>query len=619
MAKLNCRRFAALSAVTLLLLVAGEARPFDPYDPSQGYCGPHGQSLPPELEPLFNRACYSHDECYNQCENTGRSKADCDNQFLRDMRKSCTDFYSYPPDREDCFKSASRHYRAVSVGAGAFHSYNCTPEQLEAAITPVLKHFTVNGVAGPIDLAPGGVATLSWNAIRVSDCAAYGDWSGPRPPSGSQQVGPLQSSRIYTLMCRNTLGRSVTSSVEIRVGTGGGAGGGTGTGAGTAPWVELKLNGATGTVGIGAGQPAELTWSSRGTAHCYASQGWSGEKRTGGGRESVGPLEATTTYVLTCNNSAGIGATQSVTANVLPPTVELKINGGTSPVDVAAGGTATLTWSSRYATSCTASGGWSGSRSTSGGSQRVGPITATTMYTLYCTNSVGENAGTSVTARIGATGTGSGTGSGGGGSGTGTGGGTGSGSGGTGATGTPTVELRINGGAGPASLGPDENATLSWTASNAVSCSAYGGWTGGRSPTGGTETIGPIRYAKSYGLRCRNSLGKTATATVRAIPAASGSGSGTGASPPPAVDLKVDGVAGPITVGAGGRVTLSWSVQNASTCHGSGSWSGSKDARSGSQSVGPIHASKTYTLVCRNSAGTSVSRSVRVNVATTGR
>jgi hypothetical protein len=42
MAKLNCRRFAALSAVTLLLLVAGEAWPFDPYDPSQGYCGPHG-------------------------------------------------------------------------------------------------------------------------------------------------------------------------------------------------------------------------------------------------------------------------------------------------------------------------------------------------------------------------------------------------------------------------------------------------------------------------------------------------------------------------------------------------------------------------------------------------
>ena len=357
--------------------------------------------------------------------------------------------------------------------------------------------------------------TLSWEAKRVSDCAAYGGWTGVKSPGpATQQMEPLQSNKIYTLMCRNTSGRSVTRSVEVRVGTTGG-GSGTGTTTGSVPSVELKLNGRTGTVPIGAGQPVVLTWSSRGTARCYASQDWSGEKNAGGGTQSVGPLTTPRTYVLTCNNTAGVGATQSVTARLVDPVVELRINGGTKPVTVSAGGSANLTWTSRYATSCTASGGWSGSRSTAGGSQRVGPIAATTMYTLYCRNSVGDNAGTSVTARVNTGSSGSGTGSGSG-AGAGSGSGTGTSAGGSGSTGStkPALDLHINGVAGTVNISPGGRVTLTWSARNVAACTASGGWSGAK-PVTGTQSLGPLSADRNFVLACRNDKGGYVTKSVR--------------------------------------------------------------------------------------------------------
>ncbi len=62
------------------------------------------------------------------------------------------------------------------------------------------------------------------------------------------------------------------------------------------------------------------------------------------------------------------------------PVVTLVAN----PTTVNSGGTTTLTWSSTNATSCTASGAWSGSRATSG-SEESNAIAATSTFTLACT------------------------------------------------------------------------------------------------------------------------------------------------------------------------------------------------------------------------------------------
>jgi hypothetical protein len=62
------------------------------------------------------------------------------------------------------------------------------------------------------------------------------------------------------------------------------------------------------------------------------------------------------------------------------PTVTLT----SSATSVASGGTATLTWSSQNASTCTASGGWSGTQALSG-TATTAAITAATTFTLTCT------------------------------------------------------------------------------------------------------------------------------------------------------------------------------------------------------------------------------------------
>ena len=59
-----------------------------------------------------------------------------------------------------------------------------------------------------------------------------------------------------------------------------------------------------------------------------------------------------------------------------------------TPTSVTSGSASTLSWSSANATSCTASGAWSGTKSTSG-SQSTGNLTANSTFTLSCTGTGG--------------------------------------------------------------------------------------------------------------------------------------------------------------------------------------------------------------------------------------
>ncbi len=56
---------------------------------------------------------------------------------------------------------------------------------------------------------------------------------------------------------------------------------------------------------------------------------------------------------------------------------------------VPSGGTTALTWSAADADTCSASGGWSGSRNTSG-SETVGPLFQRTTYSLSCSGAGGN-------------------------------------------------------------------------------------------------------------------------------------------------------------------------------------------------------------------------------------
>ncbi len=149
----------------------------------------------------------------------------------------------------------------------------------------------------------------------------------------------------------------------------------------------------------------QLTWSTADADSCSASDGWTGDRPTSG-TETVGPLASDTTLTLSCQNStggsAGRSVTVTVTANSPPPTVDLNAD----PTAVPVNGTTQLMWTSSDATSCAASGGWSGDRGTQG-SESSGPLAAQTTFTLTCSG-VGGSAEQSVTVTITAGGGGSG-------------------------------------------------------------------------------------------------------------------------------------------------------------------------------------------------------------------
>ena len=81
-----------------------------------------------------------------------------------------------------------------------------------------------------------------------------------------------------------------------------------------------------------------------------------------------------------------------------PPVPEVSLAG--APQAVAAGGTSTLNWTATAATTCSASGGWTGSKPLSG-SEQVGPIRGDTLFTLSCTGAGGTR-GSSVTLNVAA-------------------------------------------------------------------------------------------------------------------------------------------------------------------------------------------------------------------------
>jgi hypothetical protein len=73
-------------------------------------------------------------------------------------------------------------------------------------------------------------------------------------------------------------------------------------------------------------------------------------------------------------------------ADCVPPAPQVTLTA--SPVEVVSGQSVGLTWSTKFATSCTASGAWSGAKGLSG-QEIVGPITKKSLFTLNCTGQSG--------------------------------------------------------------------------------------------------------------------------------------------------------------------------------------------------------------------------------------
>ena len=90
-----------------------------------------------------------------------------------------------------------------------------------------------------------------------------------------------------------------------------------------------------------------------------------------------------------CFTNAGYVIFRARLSTTAVPTVDLKANGYDGTITIPYNTAATLSWTSTNATSCTASGDWSGSKYTSG-SESTGNLTSSRNYTITCAGSGGS-------------------------------------------------------------------------------------------------------------------------------------------------------------------------------------------------------------------------------------
>jgi hypothetical protein len=234
--------------------------------------------------------------------------------------------------------------------------------------------------------------------------------------------------------------------------------------------------------------------------------------------------------------------------------VQPSVTFGASPTSVAIQGTSVLTWSTSNADSCTASGGWTGSRATSGTFTTIA-LASTTTFTLTCSNAAGGSTSRSVTVTVAS------------------------------ATPAPTVTFSVN----PTTVPLNGSATLSWTTSNATSCTGSGGLSGwaGSKQTSGSQNVGPFVASTTFTLSCTGAGGTTQRNAVVSLLGA------------PTLTF----TALPTSVSSGASSTLTWASTNANSCTASGAWAGNKGT-AGTQSTGALTATSAFTLSCSGDGGT---------------
>ncbi len=167
------------------------------------------------------------------------------------------------------------------------------------------------------------------------------------------------------------------------------------------------------------------------------------------------------------NTPLCVVATPQPTVSISADQTNVSYNNGT-----------TIRFNTNNATSCSASGGangWSGARSTSGGSFNTGSLTNTTTYSITCSNNSGS-VSDSVTVNVSQQ------------------------------VNQPTVSLSAD----QTNVSYNNGTYIRWYTNNATSCSASGGannWQGAQNVSGGNFYTGALTNTTTYFINCSNSSG----------------------------------------------------------------------------------------------------------------
>jgi hypothetical protein len=259
--------------------------------------------------------------------------------------------------------NASSTYTITCTGPGGTGSDSVTVNVVGAP-TPNLR---VNGSDGPLTVDRNTNLNITYGAVpNAVSCSGTGaGWAGSKYTSGANDNIPASSTTTYTLTCTNSVGVSGTDAVTVNVrpaiaGVCGAANGfpsqnpptvglcNTGSASAVSPaaapgpysWlcygqngganascsapydqpapiVDLKVNGSDGPLTVVMGANLNLTWGAIPNASSCSGTGasWNGGKSISGGNDNF-PASSTTVYTLTCTNSQGKTASDSVSVTL---------------------------------------------------------------------------------------------------------------------------------------------------------------------------------------------------------------------------------------------------------------------------------------------------------------
>jgi len=318
----------------------------------------------------------------------------------------------------------------------------------------------------------GEKAQLSWASTNTRFCNASGDWEGKLKTDGVFRTPPLDGPKTFYLKCA-AKGGGIVSTVAVAV-------------AAPvpdeppdlppeepdlppeepepdlppAPAPTIAFSAADSEVAGGAG--TVLSWSTTDALSCEAGDGWAGTFGPDGS-SGTGAINSTTSFSMSCNGAGG-SASASVQVVVVPaPTIAFSA----ADSEIAGGASTVLSWSTTDALSCEAGDGWAGTFGPDG-SSGTGAINSTTSFSMSCSGT-GGRVNTSVQVVV---------------------------------VPPPTVTFA----ASDSEVNSGGSTTLTWSATNAGSCQADGGWTGGREPAG-SELVGPIDGGTTFSLTCTGTGG----------------------------------------------------------------------------------------------------------------
>lgn len=379
------------------------------------------------------------------------------------------------------------------------------------------------------EIAAGKTARISWTSTNATRCAGSGAWTqvyeGNAAKRGSFTTAALtERTNLFSLNCSGP-GGSTQQNLTITA----------------LPKPEVALTARPNRAL--PGESVVLSWQSADATSCVASGApFVGNKPISGSETLDDLTKGTKKFSISCK---GVGGTTKVTTEVaVVPVPTLTFSA--SATQVAEKSSTQLKWKATDATSCIASGDWSGEQKTSG-TVSTGNITDSKRYTLTCTGLNGVAQKTVDVAALPA----------------------------------PRVTLSIS----DSLVATGSSVNMRWSSEFATECRASGSPFTGVKSLDGEEVLAKLTSGeKRFKLTCKGPGGSAfaeATLSVTAKPTIAKF----------AMDKAV--------VALGTNAVLSWEVLNTSRCQASGGWSGARDV-SGSISFKATTSGRfTFSIECQ--------------------